>query len=443
MTSAPPKPEPGEKVFRNFRWFICALLFVGTTINYMDRQILALLKPQLDHDLGWTDQQYGAVNSVFQFTYAFSYVVFGWLIDRYGVKLGYAISMVGWSLASAGHALAGSVRGFMAGRFALGASEGGNFPACIKAVTLWFPPGERAFAASLFNSGANIGPVLAPLIVPALAGAYGWQAPFLVVGAAGLIWLIFWLWLYDAPEQSPRVAPAELAHIGSGSNAQSDAPGRVRWLGLFTHRQTWAIIWAKLLTDPINWFFLIWLPDLFKSTRHLDLKGSKQYLMAIYALAVVGSIFGGWFSGRLIKAGWSVTRARKTTLLICAMCAVPIAFSLSFENNWVLVGIIGLYLAAHQAWSATLYAVTSDLFPKRAVAAMSGIGGMAGSASGIVFPIFVGWLLDRYNVTAGGKTAGYTLIMGICSGAYLVAFAVNHLLAPRFEQTDLESPTSP
>lgn len=434
----PLRPEPDRPLVSNFRWFIVALLLMATTINYVDRQILALLKPILDRELGWSNEDYGRVNSAFQATYAVSYVVLGWFIDRFGIKLGYLVSISMWSIAAACHGLVGSMRGFMVARFALGAGEGGSFPACIKAVAYWFPPRERALAASLFNSGANVGPILAPMVVPWIALTFGWRAAFVAAGIAGFLWLALWLPFYSAPEKSRHVSAAELALIRGERDAKSDSTGRVNWWGLFGYRQTWAYMLTKFLTDPISWFWLIWLPDILAKTRGLDLKESRKYLVAIYVVSMLLSILGGWFTGHLMKRGWSVTRARKTGMVVFALCVVPVSLALK-ADAWTAVGLIGLALAAHHAWATCLYAIASDTFPKRAVAAVAGLGGMAGSVGGIIFPTFVGWLLDRYKLTPGGETAGYAVLFGMASSAYLVAFAVNHLLAPRFEQVDLKA----
>ena len=434
--SRPLCPAPNRPAGSSFRWIVVALLFLATTINYVDRQILALLKPILDHELGWTNEQYGYVNSAFQATYALSYVVFGWFIDRFGIKLGYALSIAMWSLAAASHGLVGSIRGFVFARFALGAGEGGSFPACIKAVAYWFPQRERALAAALFNSGANVGPLLAPAVVPWIAITYGWQMAFVAAGAAGFLWLALWLPFYSAPEKSRWVSTEELAHIRGDGDAKSDSTGRVNWWGLFARRQTWAYMLTKFLTDPISWFWLIWLPDFFKKTRGLDIQKSWIYLVAIYAISMSLSIVGGWFTGHLIKRGWSVTRARKTGMVVFALCVVPVSLALK-ANAWTAVCLIGLALAAHHAWATCLYAINSDTFPKRAVAAVAGIGGMAGSIGGIIFPTFAGWMLDHYKHTPGGESAGYAVLFGLCSTAYLVAFVVNHALSPRFEQIDL------
>jgi len=415
-----------------FRWVIVTLLFLATTINYIDRQILALLKPMLDQELGWTNQQYGLVNSAFQAAYAASYLAFGWLIDGVGIKIGYALSITMWSLAAAGHGLVGSIRGFLVARLALGTGEGGSFPASIKAVAYWFPPRERALAASLFNSGANVGPILAPVAVPWIAATWGWRAAFLLAGLAGLAWLALWLPLYDPPEDSPRVSPAELAHIRQGNDVAAAAVPGLEWRALFGYRETWAYILTKFLTDPISWFWLIWLPDYFHKTRGFDIKASWPHLVTIYGLSLLLSVSGGWLSGRLISKGWGVSRARKTTLFLFAVCVVPVLFA-PYITVWAAVALIGLALAAHHAWATTFYAVVSDVFPKRSVAAIAGIGGMSGSLGGMLFPVFCGWVLDWSQHRPGGETAGYAFLFALCSGAYLLAFVVNHLLSPTFE----------
>ena len=419
-----------ESTVGRYRWLVCGLLFFATTINYMDRQILALLKPILDSELKWTNAQFGLVNTVFQFAYAIGLLVFGWLIDRFGTKIGYAISITAWSCAAIAHAAAGSVFGFGAARVALGLGEGGNFPSAIKAVAMWFPRRERAFATSLFNSGANVGAILAPAIVPWLAFTWGWQSAFVAVGVAGFFWLFLWLPFYDAPEKVKRLSPSELAHIHSDVEPK-DTSSKVAWLDILAYRQAWGFIAAKFLTDPVWWFFLIWLPDYFKATRGLDIKKSWVHLVAIYSIVTVLSIAGGWFTGYLTRRGQSVTRARKTGMFIFACLVLPI-LAVTQASDWTAVFLIGLAGAAHQAWSANLFTTASDVFPKRAVASVVGLGGMAGSVGGMLFPFFSGILLDRFKAS-GNITAGYAILFGICGSAYLIAFAINHILSPKFE----------
>ena len=414
----------------NYRWVVCGLLFFATTVNYIDRQILALLKEILDQQIGWTNQQFGWVNSAFQVAYGFGLLGFGWFVDRFGTKIGYAISIAAWSAAAAAHALVGSVGGFLAARSALGLGEGGNFPSAIKAVALWFPKAERAFATSVFNAGTNAGALIAPAIVPWLAFHYGWQSAFIAASIAGIVWLCFWIPFYDTPEKSSRVGSAELALIHS-EPSQQIAGANPAWSQLLGYRQTWSFILAKFLTDPVWWFFLIWLPDFFKKTRGLDIKHSWIHIVTIYGIVTVLSVFGGWVTGYLTRRGWTVTRARKTAMFGFALCVLPV-LAVTVVGDWTAVLLIGLAASAHQAWSANLFTTVSDMFPKPAVASVIGIGGMAGSAGGFIFPILTGYLIDRFQ-ERGAVTSAYSILFAICAFAYLVAFGLNHLCAPHFE----------
>jgi MFS transporter, ACS family, hexuronate transporter len=415
----------------SYRWLICALLFFATTINYIDRQILALLKPILDEELKWTNAEYGFVNSAFQFAYAVSLLIFGKLIDRWGVKIGYAASITAWSIAAIGHALVGSVTGFIGARVALGLGEGGNFPAALKAVAFWFPKRERAFATSIFNAGTNVGAIVAPALVPLIAATWGWRSAFVLAGIAGLLWLALWLPFYDSPENIKKLSRSELDHIRSDLDEAQGGGRKMGWLELLRYRQTYSFMVAKFLTDPVWWFFLIWLPDYFKKTRHLDIKSSWVHLVTIYVIVTVLSIAGGWLTGYLNKRGYSVTRARKTGMFIFALAVLPI-FAATKTGDWEAVLIIGLAGAAHQAWSANLFTTVSDMFPKHAVGSVVGLGGMAGSVGGLIFPIAAGALLDSFQAS-GNVTAGYAILFGVCGSAYLIAFGLNHLLAPRYE----------
>jgi ACS family hexuronate transporter-like MFS transporter len=427
--------EKAERVVGNYRWLICGLLFFATTINYIDRQILALLKPILDEELHWTNAQYGALNSFFQGAYAVSLLFFGWFVDRFGIKKGYAASIFAWSVAAIGHALVSTVGGFQIARVALGLGEGGNFPAALKAVSHWFPKRERAFATSIFNAGANVGAIVAPAIVPWLAFNWGWRSAFVLAGIAGFVWLFAWFPLYDAPEKIKSLSPGELEHIRSDLDDKNDQGQKVRWADLLRYPQTYSFMVAKFLTDPVWWFFLIWLPDFFKTTRHLDIKNSWVHLVTIYSIVTVLSIFGGWITGYLNRRGYSVTRARKTGMFVFALCALPILL-VTKMGDWEAVIIIGIAGSAHQAWSANLYTTVSDMFPQRAVASVIGMGGMAGSIGGLIFPFASGLLLDSFKAS-GNITAGYAVLFGICGSAYLVAFGINHLLAPRYEPVKL------
>jgi len=419
-----------------YRWLVCLLLFLATTINYVDRQILALVKPILDDQFHWTNAEYGRVNAAFQLAYAVGLLAFGALVDRVGTKIGYALSIAAWSLSAMGHAFVGSVSGFLRARVALGLSEGGNFPSAIKTVALWFPRRERALATALFNSGANVGAVVAPAIVPWIALTWGWRAAFVIAGCAGFAWLALWIPFYDSPERLRRLSAAERALIaGDADQRAGNAGPPIGWLEILRHRQAWSFIVGKFLTDPVWWFFLIWLPDFFKKTRGLDIKGSRLYLVSIYGIVTVLSVAGGWLPGALQRQGFTPTRARKTTMLVCALAVLPI-IAVTRVGAWSAVVLIGVAGSAHQAWSANLFTTVSDMFPGRAVARLVGIGGMAGSVGGIAFPIVAGTLLDRFQA-AGNVTAGYAILFMVCGLAYLVAFAVGHLLAPSFDPVSI------
>jgi MFS transporter, ACS family, hexuronate transporter len=416
-----------------YRWTICSLLFIATTINYIDRQILSLIKTILDDELHWSNEDFGYVNSMFQGAYGFGLLFFGWFVDKYGAKVGYAVSIVAWSLAAMGHSFVSSVNGFLVARAALGLGEGGNFPSAIKATAQWFPRRERAFATSIFNAGTNFGPIVAPALVPWIAYEYGWQVTFIVAGLAGFLWLLLWIPFYHSPEDSPRVSKAERAYIESDKDEVPS--GKVSWGSLLKYRATWSFIVAKFMTDPVWWFFLIWLPDYFKKTRGLDIKDSWPHLVTIYSIMTVLSIFGGWITGHLTRRGWSVTRARKTGMFIFAVSVTPIFF-VTGVNDWAAVLLIGVAGAAHQAWSANLYTTVSDMFPKYAVGSVIGLGGMAGAFGGMLFPVFTGRLLDNFTAE-NNVTAGYAILFTICSCAYLITFGLHHFLAPRLEQQRL------
>ena len=421
--------RPPTAATETYRWVICALLFFATTINYVDRQILSLLKEILDQQIGWTNEQFGWVNATFQLAYGVGLVGFGWFVDRFGAKIGYAVSIASWSVAAAAHSLAGTFGGFIAARAALGLGESGNFPSAIKAVALWFSRRERAFATSLFNAGTNVGALVAPAFVPWMAFRWGWQSPFVAAGAAGLVWFGFWLWFYRTPAPSRNQAMPQSTQDPHLDEEESQE--KVPWSKLLGYRQTWSFVVAKFLTDPVWWFFLIWLPDYFHQTRGLDIKRSWIHLVTIYGIITLLSIGGGWVTGFLAGKGWTVTRARKTGMFCFALCVLPI-LAVTSVGDWTAVLLIGLAGAAHQAWSANLYTTVSDMFPKPSVASVIGLGGMAGSAGGFVFPIITGKMLDHF-ARLHNVTAGYRILFGVCSVIYLLAFLFNHLCAPRFE----------
>lgn len=421
-------------VIGRYRWRIVALLFFATTINYIDRQVIGILKPVLEKEFNWSETQYGEIVMVFSACYALGLLVFGRFVDKVGTKLGYTVSIVVWSIAAMAHALAKSTFGFGAARALLGLGEAGNFPVAVKSVAEWFPKKERAFATGLFNSGANIGAVAAPAIVPWLASAYGWQEAFIWTGVIGFVWLIFWLVMYELPTRHKKVGAAELAHIQS--DGEVDPVGdqkKVSWIKLFSIRQTWAFVFGKLLTDPIWWFFLFWLPSYFSTTFNLDMKSLGLPLIIVYTATTIGSIGGGYLPGWLITKGWPVFKARKAAMLFFAICVIPIMTARYAENMWVAVALISLAAAAHQAWSANIFTTASDMFPKYTLSSVVGIGGMAGSIGGMLFPLVVGALLDHYKAL-GNINAGYNILFLICGSMYLLAWVTMHFFAPRMEQ---------
>ncbi len=420
-----------EKIGK-YRWTICALLFFATTINYLDRQVIGLLKPTLEKAFNWSETDYSRIVMAFQAAYAISLLVFGGIIDKIGVKLGYVISVVVWSIAAMAHALAIGTLSFGAARALLGLGEAGNFPAAVKATAEWFPKKERALATGIFNSGANIGAVVAPVMVPWLLGVYGWEMAFIITGAIGFIWLIFWWIYYDSPTKQSRVGQAEINYINSDTDEADNDTGSVKWSKLFGFRQTWAFVFGKFFTDPIWWFFLFWLPSYFATTFNLDLKKPSLELVIVYTATTIGSIGGGYLSGYFMRK-MEIYKARKLAMLIFAFAVIPIIFAQYATNIWQAVGLISLAAAAHQAWSANIFTTATDMFPKKATSSIIGIGGMAGSIGGILFPLFVGWILDKYKL-AGDIGAGYNIIFIICGSAYLIAWGVMHYFAPKNEK---------
>jgi ACS family hexuronate transporter-like MFS transporter len=403
-----------------YRWVVCGLLFLATTINYVDRFALGVLAPDLQKSIGWTDTQYGDINAAFSLAYAIGFVVLGRFIDRVGTKAGYAVALVAWSLAAAGHALARTAVGFGMARFVLGLGEAGNFPAAIKATAEWFPRRERAFATGIFNAGSNVGAVIAPLAVPWIALTWGWQAAFLATGLIGLLWVGLWLPLYDRPERVDRVSKAELAWIRSDAQ---EPGGAIPWGRLLPHRETWAVAAGKFLTDPIWWFYLFWSGKFLADQFGVDLKRIGPPLVTIYLMADVGSVAGGWLSSHLIDRGWSTNAARKLTLLACALCVVPVSFAPLVENMWTAVLLIGLAAAAHQGFSANMYTLASDMFPQRAVGSVIGIPGMAGAVGGILMQAASGRIKEL--------TGGYLTMFVIAGSVYVLSVLVIHGLAPR------------
>jgi ACS family hexuronate transporter-like MFS transporter len=409
-----------------FRWVICALLLFGTTKNYMDRQVLGILKGTLQHDLGWNDIDFGNLVLAFQGFYAIGMVVVGRIIDRLGTRLGYALSMVFWSLASMGHAFASSFTGFIVARSALGLGEAGVFPASIKTVAEWFPKKERALATGIFNAGTNIGAIVTPFVVAFITGRWGWRWAFLITGASGFVWLVFWLLLYRRPEEHPRVSKAELAYIRSDPQPPT---AKIAWARLIPHRQTWAFVVGKFMTDPIWWFYLFWIPDFLQRKHGLDLMNIRLPIVVIYVIADVGSVAGGWFSSWLIHRGRTVNVARKSALLVCALCVVPVVFAYNMQSLWGAVLLIGLAAAAHQGFSANLFTLTSDTFPAQAVGSVVGMGGMAGAIGGMLIATIVGHTLQW--------TGSYMIPFLMAGSAYVLALAAIQLLVPKLEPADI------
>jgi MFS transporter, ACS family, hexuronate transporter len=429
--NSPPAGEKSnpmrQRAGGNYRWMICALLFFATTINYIDRQVIGLLKTTLSSEMGWNEIDYSNIVLAFQFAYAIGLLVVGRMMDWLGTKKGFSLAIVFWSFAAMAHALARSVFGFGAARFALGLGESGNFPGSIKTVAEWFPRKERALATGIFNAGSNVGAVVAPLAVPWITITYGWQEAFIVTGALGFIWLGFWWMLYKRPEEHPRLSKQELAYIQSDP---SEPTTRIQWKKLFPHRQTWAFAIAKFLTDPIWWLYLYWVPDFLHKSHGITLLNIGLPLVAIYVIADVGSIGGGWLSSTLIKRGWTVNAGRKTAMLICALAVVPIVFASQAKDLWLAVGLVGLAAAAHQGWSANLFTTVSDMFPRRAVGSVVGIGGMAGAVGGMVIAKIVGYILEW--------TGSYFVIFIIAGSMYLLALLILHLMVPKLEPAAVE-----
>jgi ACS family hexuronate transporter-like MFS transporter len=406
------------------RWTICAMLFAATSINYMDRQVIGLLKPTLESSIGLTELNYGYIVAAFQLAYAAGLIASGRLVDRLGTRAGYSLFMGVWSLAAMAHSLARSALGFGTARFFLGLGEAGNFPAAIKTVADWFPQSERSLATGIFNSGSNVGAIVAPAIVPWVALRFGWRAAFLATGLSGLPWIAWWLKNYRIPSQHPSLTSAELHYIHGEAAGLKDAD--IAWMKLLVYRQTWAFSIAKFLTDPIWWFYLFWLPAFFDSRFHLGLSHLGLPLIIVYNVSAIGSIAGGWlpalFSGMRLDAA----KARMFAMLFCASLVLPILAAGRVNSEWAAIGLLSLAAAAHQGWSANLFTTASDMFPRSAVGAVVGIGGMAGAVGGVLFSVGAGKILQL--------THSYVVLFGISASAYLISVAVLQILAPRLKK---------
>ena len=416
---APRAPGRGKR----YRWVICALLFFAITINYIDRLVFGVLKPVLEVEFGWSETDYADIVFWFQAAYAIGLLVVGRLMDRVGARWGMGLAIGFWSLAATVHAGASSVMQFAMARFALGLGESGGFPGAIKAVSEWFPKRERALATGIFNAGSNVGALLTPIVVPILVLTFGWRAAFIVTGLSGLALMAVWFFVYRRPREHPKVNAEELAWIES--DAPDEPGGQMTWLQALKRREAWAFIVGKFLTDPVWWLFLFWLPDFFAKTYDLNLLTFGPPLVAVYLLADVGSVGGGWLSSRLIQRGWSVNRGRKTAMLICALCVTPISMAVFADNLLAAVAVIGLAAAAHQGWSANLFTLVSDTFPRRAVGTVVGLGGFAGAVGGMFIAKVAGWTLET--------TGSYVPLLAFASVTYLLALGIIHLLTPKLK----------
>lgn len=410
------------------RWIVCALLFAAVVLSYVDRQVLSVLKPTLQKEYGWSEVGYGDIVFWFQATYGIGYIAFGRFVDRFGARLGYTVAVSLWTIGHMAHALVTSVLGFALVRIPLALGEAGTFPAALAATADWFPRRERAFAIGLFNAGSNIGAIVAPLIVPVITLRFGWRAAFIATGALTIVWLMAWLAFYRRPTEHKMVSASERAHILSDKDPiETHAPAR--WQDLIRRRESWAYIMGRFMIDPVWWTFLFWLPDLLARRYSVDLKGFGPPLVAVYVLADVGSILGGWGSSFGLRRGASLNAARKGTMLVCALVVVPVAFAMFASNMWIAVALIGLACAGHQGFSANLYALPSDIFPRWAQGTVIGFGGAAGALGGMIMAQYAGWTLQ----TVGS----YTPILAVAACAYLAALAVVQALTPRYEAVHL------
>jgi len=428
-----------------YRWVICGLLFFAATINYIDRQVIGILKPTLQQQFGWSEIDYADIVFAFQLAYAIAFLFAGRLIDKVGTKKGFTIAIVVWSVAAMAHAevelfgplastilaaigltYSATVAGFIFARLALGFGEAGNFPAAIKVTAEWFPKRERALATGLFNSGTNIGALVTPLVVPVITLTWGWYWAFVITGALGFFWLLLWIPLYGSPEQHPRVNAAELAHIRSDP---PDPPMHIPWAQLLRYRQTWAFALGKFMTDPVWWLYLFWIPDFLFRNYSIDLKTIGLPLVVIYLIADVGSIGGGWLSSFFLKRGWTPNAARKVAMLAMALSVLPIMFASNASNVWVAVTLVGIAAAAHQGWSANLFTLTTDMFPRQAVGSVVGLGGFAGAVGGMLIAKITGYILEA--------SGSYVPVFFIAAFAYLAALVVIHLLVPKLEPVKL------
>ncbi len=430
-----------EKIGK-YRWTICSLIFFATTINYIDRNVISFLKSTFTTDLGWTDGDYADVEITFKIFYALGMIGAGRIIDKLGTKIGYGLYTFLWSLVGVATALVNTVTGFKIVRGALGLTESGNFPAAIKTVAEWFPKRERALATGIFNSGANIGAIVTPLCVPWIVITFSWQWAFIITGLLGFVWLIFWVILYDIPRRQKRLGNAELIYIESDKDeaiSSVDDGVKVSWFKLLGFRQTWAFVLGKFLTDPIWWFYIFWLPDFFESVYKIKLTAASWPVATVYIISTFGSVGGGWLPLYLIKKGWPVFKARKTSMFIYALFVLPIFFALVLGkiDMWLAVLVIGIAAAAHQAWSANIFTTVSDMFPKKVTASVTGIGGMFGGLGGIFLSLFVQKKMFVYYRSIDQIETAYYIMFAVCALSYIVGWLVMHLLIPKMKRVEV------
>jgi ACS family hexuronate transporter-like MFS transporter len=421
MTAEPITARKGH-----IRWFICALLFAIVALNYIDRQVLSVLKPTLQGQYGWSETGYADIAFWFQAAYGVGYVIFGRIVDRVGAKTGGVIAVTIWTLAHIAHVFFTSTRGFVMIRIPMGLGEAGLFPVTLKAATDWFPRSERAFAIGVFNAGSNVGAIVAPFIVPLITLAYGWEMAFIVTGLLTLVWLAAWLLWYRKPREVKGISGAELRHIESDP-AEPQRP--VAWSRLLRTRETYAYILGRAMIDPVWWTFLFWLPDFFSKRYGLDLKSYGPPLVVIYVMADVGSVLGGWGSSRLLRGGHSLSTARKLAMLACACVVFPVGFAM-YAPIWGAVALIAMACAGHQGFSANLFALPSDVFPRWAVGSVVGLGGLSGALGGMAMSKYAGWVLETLH-------GNYTPIFLFASVAYFLALGVVHLITPRYAPAQL------
>lgn len=412
---------------RNIRWWMLSLVFLATTINYLDRQVMGLLKPVLEKEFSWDEKDYSYIVMAFTTTYAIGYMAMGRFIDKVGTKIGYAVSLIVWSLASIGHGFVKSTIGFIIARSTLGISEAGNFPAAIKSVAEWFPKKERALATGIFNSGATVGAILAPLLVPFILGHYGWRQTFVWIGALGMVWIVLWWKFYAVPEKTKNISKEELQYIKSDQAEKAEEKTKIPLSELLKYKVTWSFAIGKMLTDPIWYFFMFWLPAYFSDVFKMDLTKPSLPLIIIYSGTTIGSIGGGYLSSFLIKKGWAIGRARSITMLLFALMVVPVMFSKYVDNMWMITIIIAFATAAHQGWGANLMTTVGDQLPNSYVSSVIGFGGMLGSAAGIIFPLFIGIVLDTFK-KAGNVNGGYNIIFFIAGISYVAAWGFISLI---------------